>query len=155
MQLSTSPKSIGGPQAVPLQLPGGVERILLVDDEESLAMTTGEWLESFGYQVIIASSGHEAVALFKAFQKKTEGTIDLIVMDWFLPGMSGTETIQYIASIAPETKFLLTTGLYIDSEQEIYKELQAVGLVGFLRKPYNAFRLAYTVRGALDHIGEN
>lgn len=65
-------------------------RILLVDDEPDLLLVMGKTIESWGYQVVTASNGMEAVAAV------ADSRADIIVMDYLMPGLDGIETIKEI-----------------------------------------------------------
>ena len=82
----------------------GSENILLVDDEDAVLEVNQEILETLGYQVIAASSGSEAIDLFK-----NRENIDLVLLDMIMPGMSGAETFDALRSINPIERALCLT----------------------------------------------
>ncbi len=125
------------------QVPRGSETILLVDDEKDVLETTGELVSSLGYQVYIASSGQEAVAVYKEKKQK----IDLIILDMIMPGLSGGTTFELLREIDPEVRVLLCSGYSIDGQA---REILSKGCRGFLQKPFKFDELAQKIRESLE-----
>ena len=75
------------------------KRILFVDDEQSLAMLGADILEEYGYQVLCAFDGEEALRLY---EQDTE-SFDLVVTDESMPRLSGIEPVSYTHLRAHET----------------------------------------------------
>lgn len=125
------------------QLIGGNEKILFIDDEESLLTMLTKLISRLGYQLITATDGLEALNLFYSNQKE----IDLVIIDKNLPTISGIELIQKIKEIKPEIKIILTSGIQLDSEID---ELKAHLIDQFIQKPYTVDILAQTIREVLD-----
>ena len=117
---------------------GGGELILLVDDEASIRDICKATLVSFGYRVVTASDGAEALALF--VQQK--GEIKLIITDMMMPLMDGRATIRAIRRINPSMKVIATSGL---SEEARAIEHSDLGVQAFMQKPYTAEKLLRTV----------
>ncbi|MDQ6976193.1 MAG: PAS domain S-box protein [Mariprofundaceae bacterium] len=84
---------------------GKGERILLVDDEQSLLETTSAVLQSFNYQLLEAKDGVEALAVFRQ-----EKNIDLIVSDVVMPRCGGLELAKKIRAMGDDTPIILMTG---------------------------------------------
>ena len=78
---------------------------LLVDDEELVRATTSYMLADLGYHVIEAASGEEALSLVEAGQ-----TLDLLVTDHLMPGITGTELARLVKSMRPGIGILLISG---------------------------------------------
>jgi len=121
------------------------KKILAVDDEEVVLKVNVEMLNSFGYSVLEAKSGAEAVKIFK----ENKNIIDLVVLDMILPGMSGGEVYDRIKEIKPEVRVLLSSGYSIDGQAE---KILDRGCDGFIQKPYNLMDLSKQVRKILDKI---
>ena len=81
-------------------------KVLIVDDDTSLADFLRQYLEELEFKVEIASSGEEAVS----FVIEHNG-IDIALVDYRLPGMDGLETIKKISSISPDIVTMIVTGL--------------------------------------------
>src|SRR6185295_11719780 len=89
------------------QLPtGNGEVILVIDDEISICEITKASLENYGYRVLVANSGPEAVALYA--EKRNE--IDLAVTDTDMPFMDGHATSLALKKINPELRIILASG---------------------------------------------
>ena len=85
---------------------GHGETILLADDDRPQLQTQGDIISSFGYNVLIANSGMEAVELFE----KHADEISVVILDLVMPGMTGLEAAEKVISKKPDAKIILTTG---------------------------------------------
>ena len=121
----------------------GTERILLVDDEDTLALVGKEILERLGYSVTSISDSVEAL---KLFQKDPEA-FDLVITDQTMPTLLGSELAQRLLKIKPGLPIILCTGYSSQIDRE--KALQ-IGIRGFASKPVNRKNLASLMRSLLD-----
>jgi two-component system, cell cycle sensor histidine kinase and response regulator CckA len=131
------------PTALSLErLRGSGERILVVEDEESVRSGLGRALEQNGYAVIEASNATEAVEIYA----REGGNIRLLFSDVVLPGESGLDLAARLVAMQPELCVLLTSG-YADRQAHRL----AIGERGFrfLQKPYSALEMLSKVRDAL------
>jgi signal transduction histidine kinase len=80
-------------------------RILFVDDDALIAMSTVDMLEDLGHAVVEASSGAEALKIIK-----DDGTIDLLITDHAMPRMTGSELAKAVRLLRPRLPILLATG---------------------------------------------
>ena len=87
-------------ESVEKQIKTGVNKILLVDDEEILREVSKELLMECGYQVISAKNGQEALSLYR----KHYAEIDLILLDMSMPGMSGDEVYGKLKADFPDIR---------------------------------------------------
>ena len=110
---------------------GAGELILVVDDEENIREITRATLEKFGYNVLTANDGTDAMAIYA--QQRDE--ISLLLTDIAMPFMDGTALIRAVRKIDPTTKIVAMSGL-MNSEQTA--ELQNLNVNAFLSKPYTA-----------------
>ncbi len=131
------------PASVAPQARGGKETILLVEDESQVRKLVFEVLQSRGYRVLAAKDGLEAVPLEEDFPDR----IDLLITDVVMPGMSGRELAQHVASARPETKVLFMSG-YTD-DAVLKHGLSSPGR-SFLQKPFALEDLLLRVRALLD-----
>jgi len=90
---------------------GGTETILLAEDEPTIRGLLASTLRDFGYSVIEAQDGSDAIA---KFHEHEADTIDLLVFDVIMPGRSGTEAYDEIRKLRPGTKVLYLTGYTAD-----------------------------------------
>jgi two-component system cell cycle sensor histidine kinase/response regulator CckA len=132
-------------EAAPLPVveatPGGTETILLVEDEPTVRETVAAVLESLGYRVLAVASGAEALAVLKQGQ-----TIDLMLSDMIMPGLSGLDLYRVLRKQQFALKGLIMTGYALGEDG--YEELQRVG-VDWIQKPFEVDDLAAKIRAAL------
>ena len=116
----------------------GSETILLVDDED-LVVSLGEAvLGAYGYQVLTANSGEAALEVLA----QKEGRVDLAIVDWIMPRMTGKELITQMNEKYPSIPVLLTSG-YVSLPAGVAEE-------EFLRKPFTTQELLQRVRQKLQ-----
>ncbi len=120
----------------------GAGTILVVDDERFITEISREWLEELGYQVMEASSGQEALALFEIHHE----AIDLVILDMVMPGMDGGETFDRLKTIAPDVKVLLISGYGLEGKA---KEIHRQGCQGFIQKPFTILQLSEKIKSIL------
>jgi CheY-like chemotaxis protein len=124
-------------------LPIGIERILLVDDEEPIAQLEKLILERLGYRVTSRVSSVEALEAFKT----SEPPFDLVITDMTMPNMTGDQLAEQIHAIAPQTPIIICTGF---SERLNPDTFDTLGIKAVLMKPIIRNELAQTVRKVLD-----
>ncbi len=127
----------------PLRGRRGSETILLVDDEEIIRQLGADILEDMGYKVLTASSGEEALQIYREYQSE----IALVVLDVMMPGQGGKETFFRLREIDPVIKVLLSSGYSTHGEVE---EILREGVGGFIQKPYREDELIGRIREILD-----
>jgi len=128
----------------PTQLARGRdELILVVDDEAAIREVTRQTLEAFGYRVLTASDGAEAVALYA----QHASAISAVLTDMMMPIMDGAATIQVLLRINPDVRIIAASG--IDSGQNVGKASNA-GVHDFLLKPYTAQALLHLLRTVIE-----
>ena len=124
-------------------IPRGNEAILLVDDEAAIRGFAQQALIKFGYKVLTAATGEEALELLK----DRYGNIDLIIMDLGMPGMGGYKCLQEVRRIDQAIKVIIASGY--SSKDQVGKSMEA-GANGYIGKPYQLADLLETVRAVLD-----
>ncbi|WP_437928443.1 ATP-binding protein [Sorangium sp. So ce291] len=122
---------------------GGTETVLVVEDEAQVRELCVASLRSFGYSVLAARSGKEAVALAAAYP----GAIHLLVSDVVLPDARGPEVAAVLARARAALPVLYASGHTQDS---LVPSDLLDGSVHFLSKPYTPTQLAQVVRDVLD-----
>lgn len=129
----------------PAAVRGGDETILVVEDEASLRELVTKVLRNYGYQVVEAAHGKEALRLWQGLATKPE----LLLTDMMMPeGMTGWELAARIRQEVPDLKVLFTSGY---SPELFGAEVQLDVNSNFLPKPYHPRLLARTVRSCLDN----
>jgi two-component system cell cycle sensor histidine kinase/response regulator CckA len=129
-----------GPQATP----SGTETILLAEDATAVRVAARQILERFGYTVLEAANGTDAL---RAAQNGV--AIDLLLTDVVMPEMSGRELVDRFAKLRPKTKVLFMSG-YTDDAIVRHGVLRPG--TAYLQKPFSPDTLARKVREVLDSI---
>lgn len=106
-------------------------RVIVIDDEMTILTVAERILSKRGHEVLIAPSGEAGIEILT----ELTDTIDLILLDWAMPGMSGLETFEKIRELAPEMPIVFSSGYEIDTSSE---GLSKGPHIGFLEKPYRA-----------------
>ncbi len=122
------------PQGVPLS---GSETILLVEDEDGVRRVLETMLKRSGYRVLSSGSTSEAVIL----AQQHSGSIHLLITDMVMPGMSGLNMADQLASEHPEMRVLFVSGHG--------EPVSSPGEAAFLQKPFSTVELALKVREVL------
>ncbi len=128
-------------------IPGGCERIFLVDDEQVIITMERLVLERLGYQVTSRTSSIEALEAFKANPDK----FDLVITDMSMPKMPGDKLAAELIKIRPDIPILICTGF---SETLTEERIKSIGIKGLLMKPMTIKDLAPMLRDALDKKDE-
>ncbi len=121
---------------------GNGELVLVTEDEDSVREVTISTLEKYGYNVLAANDGAQAVAEYAQNMDK----IKVILMDMMMPVMDGHASIRAIRKINPEVKIIAVSGL---AEKEKLKNIADYSNA-FLPKPYTAERLLKTIHDVLS-----
>lgn len=121
----------------------GKERILYVDDEESLVEIVSQILDRLGYRVEATTNPFDALNLFRANSDK----FDLVITDLTMPGMSGDKLVKEILAIRPEMPIILCSGFSDKISSDMADEL---GIRAFIMKPVVIREMAGTIRKVLD-----
>jgi len=124
-------------------LPTGKERILFVDDEESIVKMGCQRLERLGYKVKVTTSPLEALDLFRSKPDQ----FDLVITDLTMPKMTGDKLVKEILNIRSDVPIIICTGF---SEKMNGEKATAIGAAGYLEKPHEKLNLAKMVRKVLD-----
>ena len=121
---------------------GHGELILVAEDEGSIREITSSALEAYGYKVLTANDGADAVALYA----QNKDNIKVILMDLMMPVMDGHASIRAIRRINPEVKIISVSGL---AEKDKLKNV-AEYTNAFLPKPYTAEKLLKIIHEVLN-----
>jgi CheY-like chemotaxis protein len=121
----------------------GTETVLLAEDHHGLREAAHEMLEVLGYKVVLAFDGAMAV---QRFQENLE-SIDIVVLDVVMPGLSGPEAYSQMAANRPNLGVVFTTGH--TSEVGILSAMMERGAL-VLQKPYDSASLSQMIRDVLD-----
>jgi PAS domain S-box-containing protein len=121
----------------------GTGTVLVVDDEEQVVKVCARLLQKFGYDVLTAAGGRQAVEMVQQYGAK----ISLVLLDMTMPEMSGRQTYQALQKLMPGIKVLLSSGCSVEGQAQ---ELLDTGCNGFIQKPFDALALSAKVRTILE-----
>jgi PAS domain S-box-containing protein len=122
---------------------GGSETILIGEDNESVRQLAKEVLEQFGYTVIEARDGEDAISKFERFSKE----VDLVILDVVMPKKNGREVFEAIKAISPNIKAFFMSGYTADILSDKGMHEQKLDCVP---KPLSPQELLNKVRAVLD-----
>lgn len=103
-------------------------RILVVDDDPEVRMTTRDFLSSKGYVVTAASGGREALTLLESSDP------DVVLLDVAMPDMDGMETLRHLVAARPTLPVIMITA---NSDIEITSKVLQMGAADYVPKPFD------------------
>ena len=116
--------------------------ILVVDDEAAVRQITQQTLIAFGYRVVLATDGVEALAVFT----REGGEISAVLTDMMMPVMDGPAVIRVLRKLNPKLPIIAASGLSTDGHTATATSL---GVKHFLSKPYTAEALLEVLKQVL------
>ncbi|MBP1766745.1 MAG: sensor histidine kinase response regulator [Candidatus Aminicenantes bacterium] len=130
-------------EAEPQEPLRGTERILLVDDERTQAQSIRNMLKRLGYQVAVRTDAEQALAAFR----KDPDRFNLVITDQIMPKLTGVQLATRLLELRPGLPVILCTGFseLVDSEGA-----HALGIRGFLMKPFSMREMASAIKKALS-----
>jgi CheY-like chemotaxis protein len=122
---------------------GNEETVLVVDDEASILTIASQTLQAFGYRVLTAGDGAEAVAVYAQHRHE----IAVVLTDMSMPVMDGASTISALVRINPVIKVIASSGIGANS-----RAAKGAGsrVKHFLTKPFTTGTLLKVIRATLD-----
>lgn len=118
------------------------ELVLVIDDEASIRQVIQRTLEAFGYRVVTAEDGPEALSIYG--QRQAE--IGAVITDMMMPAMSGVATINALLQVNANVRIIVLTGFATESQKEAAME---AGATEFLAKPFTIEKLLDTLNNFL------
>ncbi len=144
LYLPAGDQAIDRTKPVDEKIQNGNETILLVDDEDIVIDVGKELLEQLGYKILIAKNGYDAVTIYQSHGH----SIDLVIFDMIMPGMSGSELYDRLKNINPEIPAILSSGYSIDGQAE---SIMRKGCDGFIQKPFNLRQIARKIKEIIEN----
>ena len=126
-----------------VEVPHGTEKILIVDDEETLAVMAGKTLQKLGYTVEVMTN---SVAALKRYLSHP-WYFDMVITDQTMPDLGGLDLAREILAVRPDIPVLLYTGY---SATVNGREAKRIGIREFMMKPLSMTNLALTIRRVLN-----
>jgi PAS domain S-box-containing protein len=121
----------------------GSELVLVVDDEPMIKTLAQDILQRYGYTVLTAEGGEEAIAIYSRQWKE----ISLVLLDMVMPKIDGREVFRRVREINPRVKVIVSSGYSHDRDAD---DLLEQGAAGFVQKPYRMADLLKMVEKVLD-----
>ena len=118
----------------------GSETVLLVDDNIAFIETLEKYFTEYGYKVILAYDGQQAIDKFK----DNIDSIDIILMDVIMPHIDGIKAYHEISSLKASIKIIFMSGFHEDSFGELSNRIE------LLRKPFTLYDVIKKIREKLD-----
>jgi len=122
--------------------PGHGETVLVVDDEAAICEMTRQTLEAFGYTVLVASDGAEALSLFA----KNRDRVAVVLTDMMMPLMDGPSLIRAMKELEPGLRVIGASGV---ADSSLISEAKLAGMLEFLAKPYTTPNLLKALKAVL------
>ena len=142
----SAPASSAAVAEAAVDLPGGAETILLVEDESAVRVITRRVLVSQGYRIREAANAREALAVWRSHAAH----IDLLLTDMMMPGqMTGRDLAEELRKLKPDLKVIFMSGYSTEVVGNLTDYIQRTGSL-FLQKPVAVRTLLETVRKFLD-----
>ena len=117
--------------------------VLVVDDEAPIRKLAQRVLERFGYRVLLAADGTEALSLYQTRRNE----IDVVITDMVMPNMDGPATITALKAVNPKIKIVASSGMAPDGYEAAATR---AGVRHFISKPFSAETMLYTLDDALN-----
>lgn len=117
-------------------------KVLIVDDQEVSLEVLRSYMESMGFRVTTAQSGHEAIGILENSRKDP---FRIIIMDWKMPGLDGFETISMMKSggmVDPSSMIVMVSAY---GAEDVKESAPSLGVGGYLTKPVTQSRLFDTL----------
>ncbi|HSH93363.1 MAG TPA: response regulator [Roseimicrobium sp.] len=136
--------TVAEPSASAVEIPrGNGETVLIVDDEPSIRQIIKQTLEAFGYKVLLAADGSEAVSIYARHQAE----VAVVITDMMMPVMDGPATIQILLRLNPKLKIIGASGISTNGK---ITQASGLGVKHFLPKPFTAETLLKALKEVIS-----
>ncbi len=131
----------------------GQVKILVVDDNEAARLVMQDALNQFGFVVIAAASGKEALEKLSENNARGGAPFELVLLDWIMPGLDGLQTLQQMRALENLIKVPKVVLVTAYGMENIVPQGTALGADGYLAKPFNPSTLYNAILQALGFGG--
>ena len=132
------------PEYVERNIPsGGTETILLVEDEEMLLDLVKSVLVAYGYSVLTAQTGRQAIEVFQSHA----GEIAAVISDMGMPELNGWDAFLKMKEMDPDVRAIFASGFV---EEKARAEMLKMGVYAVIDKPYKPKQILQVLREAID-----
>lgn len=121
---------------------GGKETILIVEDEKSISILVEKFLKPQGYTVLAAYDGNSGLDIFA----RNAHAVDLVVLDYTLPGISGKTVFEKMIAIKPDVAVIVISGHHTEEIRSGFHSK----VKEFIAKPFSILALNAYIRSVLD-----
>ena len=112
-----------------------MRRMLIVDDERDVCDCLEQYFRARGFAVVSVFSGEEALDRLEA------DSVDVILLDILLPGLSGIEVLRRVRERNPRARIVMVTGV---DEAELRRKAHAYGAIAYVTKPFDFSDLTWS-----------
>jgi CheY-like chemotaxis protein len=123
----------------------GSGTILLVEDEEQIRFIAKKLLEMFGFTVLVAVNGKEALEMYR----KNSADVTLVLTDMGMPVMDGYELFEELKKLKPELPIIISSGY---GDAAVKKRIKSHEIAGIISKPYNSDNLLKVLKSVVEGI---
>ncbi|MFD9698029.1 response regulator [Lentzea sp. NPDC059081] len=121
--------------------------VLVVEDDDSVRKYTAASLKRLGHEVLQASGGAEAIAILRSRAE----TISVVLLDQTMPGLSGEDVLDEMASAGVAVPVVLTSG---HDRKSMQRRLAGRSVAGFLQKPFRLKTLEETISAVMEQSAQ-
>jgi two-component system cell cycle sensor histidine kinase/response regulator CckA len=123
----------------------GKKMILIIDDEEGILEVASRSLTKAGLKTLRATNGEEGIDLYRQHLHE----VALVVLDMFMPGLSGFDMLAMLTGINPDVRILVSSGSINEATKQ---NLLSMGAVGFIAKPYTPYELIEAIQETIQSL---
>lgn len=122
--------------------------VLIVEDEDMLRQACSDVLDAFGYRVLLAANGEEAVQMVKSEGER----IDCVLLDLTMPGMNGAAAYAQMRKIKPDLRVIVTSGHDVE---DALRHFPKGSMFEYIQKPYSMYELHKRLQELLASSASN
>jgi DNA-binding NtrC family response regulator len=121
----------------------GMKRVLVIDDDANIGAAIQAILASQNFETVLAFRAHSGIHALEL------SSFDIVIVDIFMPGMDGLDTIEKIKQQAPNIPIVAMTGFRFRASMDILGQAIQRGATSSVRKPFTPQQLTSTINASL------